>query len=189
MTQEYLIALGSNLGSSAGDPAQTVRAALDAMPAKGITPLRVSRLYATPCFPAGTGPDYVNACCAARFDLGRTEIATFLHKLHEIEADFGRARLQRWGSRTLDLDLLAVGDTILPDPETYDTWQRLTPQEQTCQTPDQLILPHPRLQDRAFVLVPLMDVAPTWQHPVLRQSTAELCAALPDHLRAEPVAL
>ncbi|MBB3984296.1 2-amino-4-hydroxy-6-hydroxymethyldihydropteridine diphosphokinase [Sagittula marina] len=109
--------------------------------------------------------------------------------MHEIEADFGRARLQRWGSRTLDLDLLAVGDTILPDPETYDTWQRLTPQEQTCQTPDQLILPHPRLQDRAFVLVPLMDVAPTWQHPVLRQSTAELCAALPDHLRAEPVAL
>ncbi|MBP0483689.1 2-amino-4-hydroxy-6-hydroxymethyldihydropteridine diphosphokinase [Sagittula sp. M10.9X] len=186
MAQEYLIALGSNLGSDAGGPEQTIAAALRAMPSRGIVLRRVSRFFATPCFPAGTGPDYVNACAAVRCTSGK-ETVNFLHKLHEIEADFGRARAQRWGSRTLDLDLLAAGDEVLPDRKTWDRWHALPAEDQKRETPDRLILPHPRLHERAFVLVPLNDVASHWMHPALRQTVAELAAALPEPFRREVV--
>ncbi len=185
MVQEFLIALGSNLGSFAGKPDVTLTGAITAMRARGITLRRLGRYFATPCFPAGAGPDYVNACAAVTFDGSAQDLLT---QLHAIEADMGRERKQRWGSRSLDLDLLAQGDRVLPDPETFDDWLKLSLARQAQSTPDQLILPHPRLQERAFVLVPLMDVAPDWRHPVLGKTTAELCAALPEDLRRQVVA-
>ena len=81
--------------------------------------------------------------------------------------------------RTLDIDLLAMGDSVLPDAETHDRWRSLPAEAQIRSTPDQLILPHPRLQDRAFVLVPLADVAPDWVHPRTGQSVRQMLAALP----------
>jgi len=146
------------------------------MPSLGMTVCSVSRFFATPCFPKGAGPDYVNAAISVT-TTGDPQAA--LASLHRIEAHFGRVRDQRWGMRTLDLDLLAIGQTILPDRATYLAWQGLPPQAQATAVPDQLILPHPRLQDRAFVLVPLADIAPNWVHPVLNQTTTQLCAALP----------
>lgn len=184
--QESLIALGSNLGSGAGDPAATLRAALRIFPEFGLQIRRIGRFFATPCFPAGQGPDYVNACAAIRTDLPPVEV---LRALHRIEAAFARDRKTRWGSRTLDLDLLAVGERVLPDVAGFRRWHDLLPDTQQIRAPEQLILPHPRLQDRAFVLVPLCDVAPDWHHPVLGRSVAQMTSDLPPAIRAEPMPL
>jgi 2-amino-4-hydroxy-6-hydroxymethyldihydropteridine diphosphokinase len=149
---------------------------------QGIEVLAVSRLFATPCFPAGAGPDYVNAAAKISFTpegSAADALASLLARLHAVEALFGRKREQRWGMRTLDIDLLAMGDSVLPDAQTQDHWRNLPAEAQIGTTPDRLILPHPRLQDRAFVLVPLADVAPDWVHPRTGLSVRDMLAALP----------
>lgn len=186
MVQTYLIALGSNLGTDTANPQSTMQNAICALANSACMLRRVSRFFATPCFPAGAGPDYVNACISVSFD-GPAD--ALLRQLHSIEADFGRERVQRWGSRSLDLDLLAAGDQVLPSDELHAYWRALPAQQQTLRAPDQLILPHPRLQDRAFVLVPLCDIALNWRHPVLGQTVQEMTAALDANLRAEVVPL
>ncbi len=147
---------------------------------------RASRLFRTPCFPAGAGPDYVNAAVRIDTALPAHEL---LGALHAIESRHGRERKQRWGMRTLDLDLIALGDAVLPDRETQAEWRALSPELQRMRAPDDLVLPHPRVQDRAFVLVPLLDVAPDWRHPVLGVTVRQMCEALPASDKREVVAL
>lgn len=173
-----LVALGANLPHDGRSPAETLRAAIAALPGEGLSLVRASRLYATPCFPAGAGPDYVNAAIRLRADAGQGPRAV-LAVLHRIEARFGRARAERWGMRTLDLDLVAMGSMILPDPMTAAHWRDLAPPDQIAAIPDRLILPHPRLQDRAFVLVPLHEVSPRWRHPALGLTVTQMLRALP----------
>jgi len=180
--QIFLIALGANLPSAAGPPEATLRAALERLAQAGARDLRASRFFDTPCFPPGAGPDYVNAAARLRFE-GTAE--TLLDRLHAIEAAFGRERVNRWGRRTLDLDLIAQGSAVRPDMATYCAWHDLPAEAQASRAPDRLILPHPRMQERAFVLVPLADVAPDWRHPVLGQSVREMLAALPEDAVAE----
>ena len=108
-----------------------------------------------------------------------------LSQLHEVEAEFGRLRTSRWGARTLDLDVLFCGENVLPSPEIWRKWHDLPADQQILSAPDQLILPHPRLQDRGFVLVPVADVAPDWVHPLLNKTIRELCDALPENLKNE----
>ena len=182
--ETLLIALGANLPSEAGPPAQTLLMAAESLRQAGLSSLHLSSLYATPCFPAGAGPDYVNAAAAAPIPSG-WDAARTLALLHEVEAHFGRRRDTRWGMRTLDLDLIAFGTAIAPDPATFAAWRDLDPALQRHEAPDRLILPHPRLQDRAFVLVPLQDVAPDWAHPVSGQTVTAMLAAIPAADRAE----
>jgi len=78
---------------------------------------------------------------------------------------------------------------VLPDPAGFRHWLDLPPEAQSREAPDRLILPHPRMQDRAFVLVPLADVAPDWRHPVLGRTVTQMRDALPAGLLAEVVPL
>lgn len=174
---QALVAFGANLPSGNLPPEKTIIAAVGALAAEGLTLCRLSRLYRTPCFPTGSGPDYVNAAAilTLRQDLSAVQV---LAALHRVEAQFGRERQLRWGRRTLDIDLLALGDSVLPDITTQSHWRELPPDMQRSDAPEHLVLPHPRLQDRAFVLVPLADVAPDWVHPVMRMSVKQMLAAL-----------
>jgi 2-amino-4-hydroxy-6-hydroxymethyldihydropteridine diphosphokinase len=182
----YLIALGGNQSSVAGEPRDTLLEALNRLESRGITLDAVSRFYRTPCFPPGAGPDYVNA--AARIGVA-ADAADCLRLLHETEAEFGRERVQRWGRRTLDLDLIAAGDAVIPSRAVFEAWHALPPDRQSLIAPDQPVVPHPRLQDRAFVLIPLGDIAAGWRHPVLGLTVAEMIAALPETARKEVVPL
>ena len=177
-----IVAIGSNVTSTYGGPRQTVQAAVDELGRAPFKLLKVSRFYQTPCFPKGAGPDFVNAVATLAY---QGEPDAVLRHLHEIEARFGRERVSRWGARTLDLDLLAVGSRILPDEIVLKNWMKLSPGRQLEEAPDQLILPHPRLHERGFVLVPMADVAPDWVHPILGRSVQQMLDGLPDAQKAE----
>jgi len=172
------IAAGSNLGGNGLDSAQTLRHSLDEVSASVGKVLAVSRYFRTPCFPAGNGPDFTNAVIKVETALPAEVCLTALHNVEQI---YGRTRSVRWDARSLDLDLLDHDGQILPDISTLKTWIGLSLDDQKKKAPDQLILPHPRLQDRGFVLVPWADVAPNWRHPVIGQTVAEMRDALPDY--------
>jgi 2-amino-4-hydroxy-6-hydroxymethyldihydropteridine diphosphokinase len=176
MKRNLIVALGSNLASIRGGPESTLRAAINLLKSEGATIRAISPFYHTPAFPAGSGPDFVNAVAVIRSDLMPDRM---LECLHHIETELGRTREKRWGQRTLDLDLIGCDDLVLPDRQTFAHWRNLPLEAQMTHTPDQLILPHPRVQDRAFVLVPLTDVAPQWRHPVLDLTARQMCDALP----------
>jgi 2-amino-4-hydroxy-6-hydroxymethyldihydropteridine diphosphokinase len=168
--------MGGNLVSEFGPPEATIRHALDQFSGHGITVRKISRLFQTPAFPAGSGPDFVNAAVLCQSDLSPVEL---LEALKQIEVQAGRVRHTRWGARTLDIDIIALGSTVLPDADTFDYWLNLRHEEQQQAAPDKLIVPHPRAHERAFVLIPLADVAPDWCHPVLGKTVAEMVETLP----------
>jgi 2-amino-4-hydroxy-6-hydroxymethyldihydropteridine diphosphokinase len=152
------IGLGANLPSAShGSPRNTVVAAIAALEAAGLTLCARSPLYESEPVPASDQPWYVNAVVEVYSSL---TCGGLLQLLHSVENAFGRVRSLPNAARVLDLDLLDCRGEL-------------------CAGPAPPILPHPRLQDRAFVLLPLADIAPHWHHPVSGLSLPELIAALP----------
>lgn len=169
MASRILIALGGNLPTVHGSPAGTIRAALAMMPAFGIKVVASAPVYRTPALASYIQPDYVNSVAVVE---AADPPRSLLDKLHRLEAHFGRVRRERWGPRPLDLDLLDFcGEIIAPaGPIGREVGAGSLP----------LALPHPGICGRAFVLLPLRDVAPDWRHPVTGRSVGDLIAALPD---------
>ncbi|SHJ14403.1 2-amino-4-hydroxy-6-hydroxymethyldihydropteridinediphosphokinase [Palleronia salina] len=175
-SQTAFVALGSNLAAGQTTPAEMLKNALQLMEDYHDSPIEVSDFVSSPAFPPNSGPDFVNAVASLRTDWPAERL---LELLHQIEAELGRTRPARWAPRVVDLDLLAVGKLVLPDAATHDQWRALAPDRQRSEAPDRLILPHPRLQDRAFVLVPWAQIAPDWRHPRTGMTVARMRDALP----------
>lgn len=136
-----LIAVGANLPSRFGAPPATCRAAVAALADREFALLAVSNWYLSPADPPSEQPEYVNGVVAVSTRLSPAKV---LDALHGIEAEFGRQRGIVNAARTLDLDLIDYNGLVQPGPP---------------------ILPHPRLAERAFVLVPLSEIAPDWRDP------------------------
>ena len=160
MTGEtILVALGANLPSPRnGAPRQTCEAAIAEMERRAIAVAARSRWYLSAPVPPSGQPPYVNGVVRVGTTLAPLALMTVLL---EIEREFGRVRGRLNAPRILDLDLLAYGDRVLDGEQ------------------DGLVLPHPRLHQRAFVLRPLYDVCATWRHPLSGRSVTGLLRDLP----------
>jgi 2-amino-4-hydroxy-6-hydroxymethyldihydropteridine diphosphokinase len=146
MTKKTAIALGSNLGESL----KTLETALEILHnTPKIQVIKKSSWYqTTPMGPPQ--PDYINGCAILSVEITPQELLT---TLLEIEQKFGRIRQEKWGARTIDLDILLFDDLILNSST--------------------LQIPHPRMTERAFVLIPLAEIAPELVHPITKKAIAQ----------------
>jgi 2-amino-4-hydroxy-6-hydroxymethyldihydropteridine diphosphokinase len=152
-----LLGLGANLPSERyGSPRETLLAALAALETAGVRVVMRSPWYDSAAWPDPSQPRYWNAVAALETTL---DPVSLLVLLHGIEDGLGRARDVRNAPRTVDLDLLD-----------YDGLVR--------NGPGAPVLPHPRMMERGFVLLPLRDIAPDWRHPVTGASVDALISAL-----------
>ena len=141
------VALGSNLG----DKEANLRRALDLLIERGVEIVKTSTFISTEPYGVTDQPQFLNGVCEVRTSLEPLEL---LHTLLDIEQEMGRVRLRHWGERNIDLDLLLYEDVVIDTPE--------------------LKLPHPDMQNRDFVLLPLAEIAPELVHPILQKSIEEL---------------
>lgn len=166
MLDPILIAIGANLPSPEfGPPKATCEAALQELARRGLRIVRRSRWFETAPIPVSDQPWYVNGVASVATDRSPEAL---LALLHEVERRFGRERRDLNAARILDLDIVAYGDLVRTDPPP--------------------VLPHPRMHERAFVLMPLADVAPEWRHPADGRSLSELLRALPPDQLIRPLA-
>ena len=180
--RQFLIALGSNISLGRVQPLEIIKMAITELRETHINLVSLSRFYETPAYPEGSGPNFINSVVKVEANYSPHGI---LKKLHEIEEKFKRQRNSRWSARTLDLDLIAMNGQVRPSNEVFQYWFDLSLSEQTAKIPSELILPHPRIQDRVFVLSPLLDIEPNWIHPILNKSAAQLYEELPEQTKKD----
>ncbi len=160
-----VLALGSNLAGRFGAPKAALRRALDELNAHGIQVISTSNVYETLAHTFSTQPNYVNAAAIVTTALPADSL---LQVLKRIEAEAGRLKKSRkssfynWEPRPLDLDIVSYKGIVL-------NWKGNCPK-----IGDRVILPHPRAHERAFVLRPLLDLAPNWHHPVFGLTAKQL---------------
>ncbi len=157
-----LIGIGSNVSGPWGPPGAAVERALAALDEAPLRLVKASQAIVTAPFGRTDQPDFINAVAEIETSL---EPAALLAHLHAIERRAGRRRTLRWGPRTLDLDLLDHHAKVLSG---------LAGRE--GEPP--LVLPHPGIPERSFVLRPIAEIAPEWRHPVLGETAAALLRRL-----------
>lgn len=158
-----LIGIGGNLESAQfGPPRDTLTAALAALKEKRIRILTRSGWYRTEPVPRSDQPWFVNAVVSLATELGAKDL---LNALQATERQFGRVRGELNAPRILDLDILDYQGEVM------DTTS--------------LVLPHPRLHERRFVLIPIAEIAPDWRHPILELTAVQLLAQLSSEQRIQ----
>jgi 2-amino-4-hydroxy-6-hydroxymethyldihydropteridine diphosphokinase len=166
MLDDLYIGLGANLPHLRfGSPRATLEHALSLFPSVGLKVTQRSRWYESAPVPVSDQPWFVNAVVRCSTTKSPQEALTALHRF---ETEFGRRRMVRDEARSIDLDIIAIGNMILPGP-----------------TPP--IVPHPRMAERAFVLIPLAELAPDWGHPVTGEAISTLINRLPPEQKTRPM--
>lgn len=140
-----------SLGSNVGDRGANLQKALVDLEFWGVRVLRSSSLYLTEPSGKKDQPDFYNLVVQVKTDRSPEDLLT---AIHAIERSFGRERKEKWGPRTIDIDILFYGDSVVDDPA--------------------LTIPHPHLAVRKFVLVPLHEIASKFVHPILKKTVEEL---------------
>jgi 2-amino-4-hydroxy-6-hydroxymethyldihydropteridine diphosphokinase len=161
-SKTLLLALGANVAGRWGSPRETLTRALRELQTKGVITIGVSNYYTTDPVSDTPQPRYLNAVALAETHLAP---ATLLRVLKQLERRAGRRTARAWSQRPLDIDILDYGGRRIGWPVGRRERGRL-------------ILPHPEMHGRAFVLVPLRDVAPRWRHPALGRRVDQLLAQL-----------